>query len=873
MKTLQVLLAIRGPDAHFVETVETSITRRRPGSGRLVAILATFATLLPVQGEADANATINRAQDRFGRVVDITFDRPVDLIAPWDRFRFSVDVVQPLAALSDGFLGDLDRDGVADLVIPSWHGEVLYFPGVAGEPRLFGRGTYLRHTTATAAEDPFQFKGAVWESGDVGDLDRDGSPEVVIGTVIYRVTGTTRPPVLAEAYELQGAGVWDPSASLGDLDGDGDLDVVVTSNYSGGAHVYWNTSQPGTLGFTHLLLREAQPPWQPSNRLRIGDLNGDGLLDLVGGLGIYFNSGTATAPVFDLMAAPTPWVFAGEAGPWNANPESAVGVNPVLADVDVDGDLDVYATGGGETTWQVLLYRNIGTAASPALEFAGPVLTQGSPLCTYHRSQDEPTWNTESEGVAVVSDVDRDGRADITVAGGVVWNRSLGGPFLTYPDLYTWPAHQRITLRCGLTSWSDPVDPVCMPPHYLSAWQDFDGDGRADALLDFSGLTWQRSAFSMLRTGDWPFVLGPASFAVATTGGGTLIAASMAVYDVDGDGRPDVLAGREDGTLAFYRNTATDGGLLLAAPVPLTDGLGAPIDVGDGSCPAPFDLDGDGDLDLLVATASGPVREVMRLASGVGGFVLGGYLDSTDQAPFDLGTTVSGGGFYGPALAPFDADGDGAVDLIGGDWGSRVWLLHNVGTPVAPRFEAGPLIVSQTAAAYLEVLNPTSARLYFGTPLVDDTWLTYWQVPTASGPLTGRVSLDPNAEPEVSVRFGGLEIVDGRSEPIDLGHLTLRGAGCSYDFEVRNVGKAGVVLGPVVPPAGFTLGKGLAATLGPGESDTFTLHLDASSPGVRSGLVSFSTNDGDENPFDFPVTAKVVGPPPSRSLRGRPSAP
>jgi hypothetical protein len=839
------------------------------GCSRLAVALAVLVMVLPGPGLAGVSATINRAADRFGRVVDISFDRPVDLIAPWDRFRFSVNVVQPLGALSDGFLGDLDQDGLADLIIPSWHGEVLYFPGVAGEPRLFGRGTYLRHTTATAAEDPFHFKGAVWESGDSGDLDGDGSPEVVIGTVIYRVTGTTRPPVLAKAYELQGAGVWDSSASLGDLDGDGDLDIVVTSAYNGGAHVFWNASEPGALCFTHQVLRDADPPWQPSNRLRVGDLNGDGLPDLAGGLGIYFNTGTATAPAFDLMAAPTPWVFGGEAGPWNASPETAVGVNSVMADADGDGDLDVYVTGSGETTWQVLLYRNIGTAASPVLEFAGPVLSRGSPLCTYHRWQDEATWNTDSEGVAVVSDVDGDGRADITVAGGIVWNRSLPGPFLTYPDLYTWPAHPRITLRCGLTSWSDPVDPLCMPPYYLSAWQDFDGDGRADALLDFSGLTWERSASSMLRTGDWPFVLGPAGYALKTTTGGELIAASMALYDVDGDGHPDVIAGREDGTLAFYRNTATDGGLLLADPVPLTDGLAVPIDVGDGSCPAPFDLDGDGHLDLLVATKDGPVRQVMRVAPGVSGFALGGFLDSTDQAPFDLGTTVSGGGFFGPALAAFDVDDDGLMDLIGGDFGHRVWLLHNAGTRAAPRFEAGPLIVSQTAAAYLKVLSPTSARLYFGTPLLDDTWLTYYQVPAASGPLSGRVSLSPNAAPEVSVLFRGVELQAGQAAAVDLGHATLLGAGGAFDFEVRNVGEADLVLGPVSVPVGFTLADDLQPTLAPGGSDTFTLHLDASSPGVKSGVVSFATNDDDEAFFDFTVTAEVVGPPPSRVVKRR----
>ncbi len=59
-------------------------------------------------------------------------------------------------------------------------------------------------------------------------------------------------------------------------------------------------------------------------------------------------------------------------------------------------------------------------------------------------------------------------------------------------------------------------------------------------------------------------------------------------------------------------------------------------------------------------------------------------------------------------------------------------------------------------------------------------------------------------------------------------------------------------------PAGFTLTEGLSGSLAPGVSDTFTVRLDNATVGTKSGDVSFSTNDADENPFNFRITGIVA---------------
>ena len=79
--------------------------------------------------------------------------------------------------------------------------------------------------------------------------------------------------------------------------------------------------------------------------------------------------------------------------------------------------------------------------------------------------------------------------------------------------------------------------------------------------------------------------------------------------DVDGDGRTDLLCGSSDGTLLFFRNqgdTLPD----FAPPAPNYAG----IDVGDFSTPQLFDLDRDGRLDLIVGNRRGRIAYYHNMA-------------------------------------------------------------------------------------------------------------------------------------------------------------------------------------------------------------------------------------------------------------------
>jgi hypothetical protein len=115
--------------------------------------------------------------------------------------------------------------------------------------------------------------------------------------------------------------------------------------------------------------------------------------------------------------------------------------------------------------------------------------------------------------------------------------------------------------------------------------------------------------------------------------------------------------------------------------------------------------------------------------------------------------------------------------------------------------------------------------------------------------------LPPGASAQV---LDGTTNVPDNTGAVNLGS-TFVGAALTKTFTIKNLGSQALMLsGPIVMPAGFSLASSFASTtVAPGATTTFTIRLDAASPGSYSGQVSFGTDDPNNNPFTFTVSGTV----------------
>ena len=109
-----------------------------------------------------------------------------------------------------------------------------------------------------------------------------------------------------------------------------------------------------------------------------------------------------------------------------------------------------------------------------------------------------------------------------------------------------------------------------------------------------------------------------------------------------------------------------------------------------------------------------------------------------------------------------------------------------------------------------------------------------------------------------------MSITDGDTTPsttdlTNFGSVSQGGAAVVRTFTVRNDGGSTLTLGTPTLPAGFSLmaGDPLVGSLAPGASDTFQVQMDTTSTGTKSGQISISNNDSNENPFNFSITGTV----------------
>ncbi len=136
-------------------------------------------------------------------------------------------------------------------------------------------------------------------------------------------------------------------------------------------------------------------------------------------------------------------------------------------------------------------------------------------------------------------------------------------------------------------------------------------------------------------------------------------------------------------------------------------------------------------------------------------------------------------------------------------------------------------------------------------PVISGAVAPVSQFPTF-GAFLIRKAAHPLAAAEIQVLEGTTSIADG--SVFSFG-TTPVGTDITKIFTIKNSGVLPLDLGPLSAlPAGFSLvGSFLSSPVAPGSTVDFTIQLDASVVSHPSGLISFTTNDPDENPFHFTI--------------------
>ncbi|MBI4861224.1 MAG: PQQ-binding-like beta-propeller repeat protein, partial [Candidatus Riflebacteria bacterium] len=458
-------------------------------------------------------------------------------------------------------------------------------------------------------------------SPGLGDLDGDGNVDVVVGSnnrKVIAISGLTGKELWSRETDAEVAS----SPAVGDLDGDGKLDVAIGSN---DGKVRALAGNDGRELWTYPVGRGV------SSSPALADLDGDRSLDVVFGADdqqVHAVSGKTGKPL------------------WRARTKGEVRASPALGDLDSDGVPDVVI--GGHDSFVYFLSGKT-----------------GAPLWTFKTGE-------QVLSSAILADVDRDGALEAVVGSvdkkvyclsfkrrAALWTVETKGAVASspaaadldgdrFPDIVVGSGDGKIYAlhgRSGKVLWATQTRQNVFAPALVA---DVNLDGTPDAVVGSNDrVVWILDGRS-----------GTPLFGLEMEGNNL---ASVAVCDLNRDRRPDLVIGSVGGWVRTFTTVLRHPYWTFQA-----------LDHVTGT-PAAADLDGDRYPDITFGSANG----ILYAVSGRTGREIWSFrADGVIQSP--------------PALA--DLDGDGVPDVVvgthagtavavSGKTGHMLWF-HKTGMPI-----------------------------------------------------------------------------------------------------------------------------------------------------------------------------------------------
>jgi hypothetical protein len=467
---------------------------------------------------------------------------------------------------------DIDGDGDLDLFVGMEGVGILYFQNNAG-------------VYAAEQLNPFGLTSAGIDdiTPDFADLDGDGDLDLLIGSgggttagsgngsaFYYENTGTSTAPAfaapVANPFGLTDVGSW-THPEMVDLDNDGDLDIMFCE--FGQTYNYFENI--GTATAPNFALVRENPfsliPTANTHAATFADINNDGDLDMISGAGngnfyYYENTGSDTQPVFGSL-------------PFGITTPNDGYSAPAFADIDGDGDLDLFVgVAGGKGESEIFYSENVGTTTAP----------------NYSEYELLITFTNGSEANPTLADIDGDGDYDMLVGasdGNYYYYKNNGTT--SVPDFVASPEVNPFGL-VDTGSFSAPQ------------FVDFDRDGDIDLFSGgggLAGIMYMKNVGTATAPQYAPFVRNP--FGITDANRSFL---KIGTADVDGDDDIDLIVGRP-GEVVFYGNVGTVANPAFAAPIINPYGI---LDPNSWYNPELVDVDNDGAYEAFVGEESGQIR-------------------------------------------------------------------------------------------------------------------------------------------------------------------------------------------------------------------------------------------------------------------------
>lgn len=486
--------------------------------------------------------------------------------------------------------GDLDGDGDLDLMYVGQGGQ---FPDDVAQTLY-----YINNGDDTFTKTDHNLHNVRSGTVSFGDFDGDGDLDLYLAGeeedfgedtgAIYVNDGSGTFEFISTAVATGKAG----SSNWGDLDDDGDLDIVVTgldNRDVGGNRVLGNIFLNQRFlggGFTNV---ETTITGFSQAKIAIGDYDNDGDLDLAT-IGTNKSSIGSMAIIYENDGM-------GNFANIDANLEPATNGTISWVDIDGDGDLDLFLAGKDDLNQlYATLYLNEGgtfnrkdygvdTGEEPVSAWADVDGDNDPDLAFMARGDEAFTKIYRNEGDTLIDmeynlqggfdgslefgDYDNDGDADLLMAA------EIPDPESVFPDPFTM-----LYRNDGVNGFSEVNASFEQIPD-VGRFADYDGDDDLDVLLSGDNET-----FLYKNEGGDNFTEVTVDLAGMNDG-------SADWGDFDGDGDLDlILAGNQgnSGSSMFYENTGSDTFRQI------NSGFAA---YKEGFA-AWFDKDGDTDLDLIL---------------------------------------------------------------------------------------------------------------------------------------------------------------------------------------------------------------------------------------------------------------------------------